>query len=564
MVSCAEMRGVLPRAICVAVLFAASIGMTAVGGAPFPDARPTTRADAASLLCPGAEAIGACVRARLTEIGGGQPIAPPAIRRSTALLARGIALAEERTFGGPDDLRIRFTTAAMAFDRTDATDGSDNGVPDVVEAVALGAWQARGLLLRQFELPRPSVTEILLVELGDRIDGYALPTGGGALSLVLDGTPSDGAEGARRAAIRMYAYAVARGSGPGVPAPWAEAIAMWAALSIDGAPDLPTARALSLRTRTLESGLDVQDPAIAAGNALWLAFLEEAYGLGAVRATIEELGRSLPVEAALDRAVRRSSRGDLFAALRDFHLWCVMAGDRADLHHFPFASVLDTPIFATRTEGLPAIAIREAQAVSPLGASHALLVPGESEGGLHVRFEGDFLATWEADLLLVAENGAPRRVPFALGPEGRGELTVPLRGIRDAVLLVRNLASVDGAAHRYSLTAFHEPRFPFDLVTLDARSVDGRSGGVLVAWETASEHALVGFNVVRVEADGGSEVVVNPAWIPAMGGRAEPAAYRFLDRSTDPLRAYSYRIEGLTTDGIASSSPPVLVPRSTR
>ncbi len=564
MVWCVDMRRVGTRAAWVVAVWACLLLAPATVGAPFPDGRLATRSDAASLLCPAAELLGPCVRARLATLGSGELIAPPGVRRAAALLGRGITIADERVFRGPDEVRIRYTTAAAGFDRTDPTDGSGNGVPDVVEAVALGAWQARGLLLRQFELPRPAVSDILLVELGDRIDGYVLPNASGGWSLVLDSTPSDGAEGARRGAIRMYSYAVARASSPGFPGPWAEAVATWAALSIDGSPDPPTLQVMSSRTRTLDQGLDIEDPAAAAGNALWLAFLEDAYGLGAVRATIEELGRSVPVDAALDRAIRRSSRGDLFAALREFHLWAVVVGERADLHHFSFAAALDAPAFATRAEGLPVISIREARAVAPLGASHALLVPGESDGGLHVRFEGDFLATWEADLLLVSETGAPRRVPFWLGAEGRGEVTVPLRGVREAVLLVRNLASVDGVAHRYSVTAFHEPHFPFELGALEVRRIDGPAGGILVAWDTASEQALVGFNVVRVDAEAGPEVVVNPVWIPALGGRNEPAAYRFLDRTADPLRAYSYRIEAITTDGIASSSQPVLAPRSAR
>jgi len=544
--------------VALALLVAAPLS----SAAPFPEARPTTRGDAVAALCPGAEDAGPCVRARLFEIGADSRVGPPALRRATAILGRGAALAEERVFRGPDDLRIRYTTADGGFDRTDPADGSGNAVPDVVEGVALGAWQARGLLLRQLELPRPPVSELVLVELGDRLDGYVIPSAAG-FSLVLDSTPIDGAEGARRAAIRLYAYAVARGSSTGFPVRWAEAIAAWATLSIDGAPDAATTRDLSLRVQTLDAGLDPTDPRSGAGNALWLAFLEDAYGLGAVRATIEELGRLAQTEPALDRALRRSSTDDLRAAFREFHLWAVLVGDRADLRHLPFASRLDSPTFATRAEGLPAIAIREASPVAPLGASHVLLVPGESRGGLHVRFEGDFLATWEADLLLVAETGALRRVPLSVGPEGRSDVTVPVHGVHEALLLVRNLDSVDGAPHRYSITAFHEPHFPFELATLDASRVEDGTGGVLVTWETVGEQSLVGFNVVRADVDSGLEVVVNPVWIPALGGRAEPAAYRFLDRGADRERTYAYRIEGITNEGIAAASRSVLGPRPT-
>jgi hypothetical protein len=145
--------------------------------------------------------------------------------------------------------------------------------------------------------------------------------------------------------------------------------------------------------------------------------------------------------------------------------------------------------------------------------------------------------------------------------EGRGEITVPIHGVSEAILLVRNLDSSDGEPHRYSVTAFHEPSFPFELTALDAQRVGNSTGDVLVLWETASERSLVGFNVLRADIDSGLEVVVNPVWIPAMGERSESVAYRFLDRTADPRRAYAYRIEGITTDGIPAASRSVLGPR---
>ncbi len=532
-----------------------------VSAAPFPEPRPGSRSDAVALLCPGGSTAGPCVRTRVIELTTDARVGPIGIRRGAALLARGTVLVDEQVFPGPDDLRVRYTTAAGSVDRTDPTDGSGNGVPDIVEGVALGAWQARGLLLRQLELPRPLVTDVLLAELGDRVDGYVIPNSGQTSSIVLDATPTDGAEGARRAAIRLYAYAVARSSSPTFPARWAEAVAAWTLLSIDGTPDLESTTAMSQRSRSLHLGLDAVNATAGPGNALWLAFVEDAYGLAAVRATIQDLGR-LPPASALDSALRRSAMDDLRAAFREFHLWSILVGNRADSRHFPFAGRLDPPAFATTVQGLPALAIRESSAVAPLGASHVLLMPEESRGGLHVRFEGEFLATWEVDLLLVADRGTLRRVPLSVGPDGLGEVTVPLPGIHEALLLVRNLDSADGAAHRYSLTAFHEPRFPFDLASLDAAATD--ADGVLVTWETSSEQSLVGFNVVRADVDSGFEVVINPVWIPAMGDRGAPAAYRFLDRTADPTRTYAYRIEGITNEGIAAASRSVLGPRPAR
>jgi hypothetical protein len=531
-----------------------------LSAASFPEPRPATRIEAVSTLCPSSVPQGPCVRTRVIELATEARPAPIGVRRAAALLSRSAPLVDERAFRGPDDLHIRYTTAPGSLDRTDPADGSGNGVPDIVEGVALGAWQARGLLQRQLELPRVLVTDVALVELGDRIDGYLIPGADESWSLVLDATPVDGAEGARRSAIRLYAYAVARSLST-MPSRWAEAVAAWTVLSVDGAPDAEATALLSQRTRFLHAGLDA-DPVAGAGNALWLAFLEEAYGLAAVRATIEDLGR-LPPSLALDSAVRRTTSDDLRAAFREFHLWAVLVGDRADSRHFPFAARLAPPAFATSSEGLPALAIRESAPVAPLGASHVLLVPDESHGGLHLRFEGDALASWDVDLLLAAYGGALRRVPVSVGPDGRGEVTVPLPGVRDAMLLVRNLSSSDDGAHRYSVTAFHEPRFPFELASLDAAWMP-ESRDVLVSWETTSEQSLVGFNVIRADVESGLEVAINPVWIPAMGDRDEPAAYRFLDHAADPERAYTYRIEGITNEGIAAASRSVLAPRRVR
>jgi hypothetical protein len=529
-----------------------------LSAASFPEPRPATRSEAVTTLCPPSASQGPCVRTRVIELATEARLAPLGIRRAAAVLSRSAPLMDERDFRGPDDLHIRYTTSPASLDRTDPADGSGNGVPDIVEGVALGAWQARGLLQRQLELPRALVTDVALVELGDRIDGYLIPGADDSWSLVLDATPLDGAEGARRSAIRLYAYAVARSLST-MPSRWAEAVAAWTVLSVDGAPDAEATALLSQRTRSLHAGLDA-DPG--AGDSLWLAFLEEAYGLAAVRATIEDLGR-LPPALALDSAVRRTTSDDLRAAFREFHLWTVLVGDRADSRHFPFAARLASPTFATSAEGLPALAIRESAPVAPLGASHVLLVPDESHGGLHVRFEGDALASWDVDLVLAAFGGALRRVPVSVGPDGRGEVTVPLPGVRDALLLVRNLSSSDDGAHRYSVTAFHEPRFPFELASLEAAWTP-EARGVLVSWETTSEQSLVGFNVVRADVESGLEVVINPVWVPAMGDRDEPAAYRFLDPSADPERAYAYRIEGVTNEGIAAASRSVLAPRRVR
>ena len=47
-----------------------------------------------------------------------------------------------------------------------------------------------------------------------------------------------------------------------------------------------------------------------------------------------------------------------------------------------------------------------------MGSASVQMRPGERNGGLTIRFEGDLAARWAADLLLVRDDGALHRVPL--------------------------------------------------------------------------------------------------------------------------------------------------------
>jgi hypothetical protein len=79
---------------------------------------------------------------------------------------------------------------------------------------------------------------------------------------------------------------------------------------------------------------------------------------------------------------------------------------------------------------------------------------------------------------------------------------------------------------------------------------------VVVAWDTAIEHDLVGFNILRRAEGSDAEQTVNPVWIPALGGFADETSYRYVDRSAEPGVNYGYRIQGITTSGLSSYSEP--------
>jgi hypothetical protein len=178
---------------------------------------------------------------------------------------------------------------------------------------------------------------------------------------------------------------------------------------------------------------------------------------------------------------------------------------------------------------------------------------------VRIRFEGEFNATWAADLLLLEPGGPLRRVPIALSDEGHGEITVPLGGIGETWLLVRNLGSEDGAPRRYSYSAHLEVGYPFEIATFDVTPAEHSGKGVGIHWETRSERELIGFNILRVREDGGQEVVVNPVWIPALGEPDEATSYDFFDSTARPGIGYLYRIQGITKDGLSSLSDPVVV-----
>jgi hypothetical protein len=201
---------------------------------------------------------------------------------------------------------------------------------------------------------------------------------------------------------------------------------------------------------------------------------------------------------------------------------------------------------------LPVLSVRADPAAGPLGAVTLRAGAADVEGGLTFRFEGEIPGRWEADLLLVSRDGRLRRVPLALAAEGSGEVTVPAQGLREVLVLARNLDREDRRPRRYTWAAHSDRGYPFELVSLQA--VRSPASGTLVSWETASERGLVGYNVLRVPEEGGSPTRLTPVWIPAVGDATTPAAYQFLDPSASVGSAAQYRIEGITLEGLSSFS----------
>jgi hypothetical protein len=469
----------------------------------------------------------------------------------------------DRSAFAADGTRISYSVEPSAFDRISPVDRDQDGRPDLLMHVTTGLDQARRLLVDWLGLPAPPGLEVVLLELGMDHTGYLVTPDGqpDRIILVLDSSaPSDG-DTPRHAAIHQYAHAIALAAGPRMPPEWGEALATWATLFLDGQPDSVIADLLSTRLDRLDLGLASRAPEVSAGNAIWFAFLEQFYGPAAVSVAVQELAQGGPIDAALGRALARSSADDLATAFREFHLWSILVGSRADRFHFSFAGRLTEPGFASDNSGLPALSVQADPSLAPWGATQVRIVPDSDDGGLVLRFEGDLTATWQADLLLVDDEGTMRRLAIEVAPEGWGQTIIPLDGVAEALLLVRNLGSDDAAPQRYSYAAHHERGFPFELSGLEARSVGEAGGGIDITWETASENRMVGFNVLRVREGGGAEVVVNPVWIPALGDRTRTTSYHFLDRDIEPGASYIYRVQGITLEGLTRTSDPVVARR---
>jgi len=547
------------RLTLAAAIFALAPPLLAAVDGPFPEHRPATRAQATHLLLQGAASTGPCLTPHIQELRATVGTSPTA-RRTLGLLQRRIAFARETVLDGPEGVPVRYAAQPHAFDAVAPGDADGDGIPDVVQAALTGLSQARELLVERLELPAPYLSEILLVELGPGLDGYYVSATGGATraTLVLDSTPAGGPEAARRAAAHQFAHAVATAAGPAFPAAWAEALATWTPLALDGIPDTATLGAFADRLDRLELGLLSDDRALAAGNGLWLAFLQQAYGPSAVRMTVEELAKGGSALAALDRAVRRASPNDLASAFREFHLWTLLAGERNDGHHFTFGGELPSPVFASTADGLPALSVQADPALAPLGAAQVLLTPGRNEGGLRIHFEGEFAGRWEADVLIVGAGGSLHRLALSLEGDERGETTIPLDGLAEAILLIRNIGGDDDGAQRYTFSAHRDETFPYEMATFEA--ADQGAEGVLVSFETASEQRLIGFNLLRYR-DGGRPVIVTPVWIPALGDPTTSTAYHFLDRGAEPGASYVYRVQGITADGLTSLSEKLPISR---
>jgi len=530
-------------------LLAAAVLAAPLGAADmFPEQMPRSSAHASETLASLDAGEDHCLTPELQQLSTTRNSArtPGSQRRAAAWLVRGVAFAQQRP---AETVRgIDFVTSRGAGLRLDALPPGDRA--QRLELIADGLLAARAAL-HTAGLPRPDV-QVVLADLGSAADGYALPTTERrTASIVIDiDTATDDLY---RVAAHQYAHSVAYALSSDFPASWGEAFAVWTTQSALGLDRDHEFRAIDRRLERLNEGLASDRPEHATGNAVWLTFLDSRWGSRAVHTTIEELASDGEIADALDRGIRRVSTETLRDAFADFQLWSLFTGTRDDGRHLRSAGRLDTPRFTSQASGLPALSIRADPPLDAWGGARVKLLEAPSgSGGLRVDFEGDFSANWEADLVLTSSEGAIHRVPLAI-ENGRVELTVPLDGLAEAILLVRRVGEDGPGPRGYSYSAHRETGYPFELAEASVEAVGERD--LLVQWETLGEHGVVGFNVLRERVDGlGSRTRVNPVWVPALGAPERGVGYRFLDTDAEPGVRYEYTIQAVTDTGLTSHS----------
>ncbi len=521
----------------------------------FPAARPANRVQALAVLGGGIHAPDHCLTLRIqgaaAATGG---VAAPS-RRALAMLRHDGSLPSEQRRTDVRGNVIRYTLDRTSLDRLEPSTSSDEAPPAVLaadEALA-AAWT---LLVRGLDLPDPGPLDLLLVHLGPGSRGAFLPPGGDDRrgTIWIDAAGNARLDEIRSNVAHQFAHAVAERIG--LDPSWGEALAGWVDLRFGGIGASRTEAAVSARFARLGDGIPTEDARLALGNAAWLVWIEESKGETALRVALLELAASRPFAAATDRALRRVDGSGWTDALRDFHLWSILVGSWDDGRHFPFAARLEDPAFAAEFEGLPALSIQSSAPLAGGGVAHARVRPELADGGVTVRFEGEFGGLWECDLLLRGAGGELHRLAVGLDAEGRGQVTVPAGTARDLVILVRNVDDPTRPARRYTWTAFRDADYPVRFVGVEARAVEEPRGTISVRWETLSERGLVGFHVLR-STEGGEFRVVHPVWVPAVGTATEGALYEFLDSDTAPGLAYRYRVDAITDNGLNSRSPIV-------
>lgn len=94
------------------------------------------------------------------------------------------------------------------------------------------------------------------------------------------------------------------------------------------------------------------------------------------------------------------------------------------------------------------------------------------------------------------------------------------------------------------------------LIELDQFTAASHNSQILVTWNTASEIATAGFNLLRSEGEYGEYIRINPRIIEAKGDAIISAEYSYTDDTALPGVVYCYKLEDIDTEGVSRFHGP--------
>jgi hypothetical protein len=491
------------------------------------------------------------------------PFSPGALLQAKALLTTPPASAARRSFTSEDGGFVISFPARSGAAGLMAADRDGDGLPDLVNRVAEILMASRshlGDLGYPDPVPVDGSLEVHLLRLGRGVEGYvARPTpppgvmaSPGRASFVILDTALDG-ERVGPAVMHQMAHLSLAYLAPAPAATWwTEATATFLSFAATGDVGGLTV-GLEARQRAVGRGLRSDDLLLMQGTVLWPLFLTERTGDPAVVRRIWErlAGEGLDPLQAADRVLQEMAGVSLADALREYAAWNLFTGERDDGLHYSFGRAFPAADLTLVGPGLPLV-LGPVEPIEGMG-SIAFRLP--SDGGVGA-LDMTLLAEGGdagADLLVFyREQGArPVLVPIALEADGRGQISVPWDDAVEAWLILRNTAVMTDEAARFEVRASLDPFAPFDLASFTA---EGAGASISLAWTTASEKGLLGWNVYRARRPTGPFLRLNDIAIPAYGDGTEETGYIFVDGAVRGDRRYYYLIEGLTQSGLTRRS----------
>lgn len=507
--------------------------------------------EAITRLTPSIDGLPRCLTPILDQTGREALVSAP-LAASIAPALAPPKLSGEIVFETDDHaFAIHYTQDKTGGDGVIGTDVDASGTSDYVETVAAALEGARARIVTKLGFRDPARSgplPVYLTNLGGHIDGYTVPRSAGRPSFLVIDSRLLGNDALLRAAVaHQFAHASLDEYEAAPPAWWTEASAAWLegliARSFAHFSD-PAHATLA----TAASGLGSDDLRAMPGRVLWASYLA-SHGGGRIVRTVWENLAGQGEAADLWRATDQTLRGigiTLEQAFSGYALWLV-------LNHPPTEAPALEAAYSGNYTSYPAAEIQTAPALGPFGMAYFRLAADGPDGGARIRFEGDAPGSFQAQILLTPrdQNLLPVHAVVTIDARGHGEIGIPWATYSQAILIVGNVMRA-GAPSTYSFVARPDPAFPFELSSFSAQPEDG---DVILTWETESEDGLFGWIVYRSEGTNEAANRVNDMIVPALGDGDGPVAYQYLDAGALRGRSYSYKLVGITHDGLTKQAP---------